>query len=90
MTKVAFFFGAGAEGKYNFNIRTGYDYLRSSLCAADELKDFDDALGSFFDNAKYFGDKFSYRKDKLDVASFVLKNFIVQKASHDKPFIDKH
>ena len=29
--KVAFFFGAGAEGKGNFDIISGYEYLKQSL-----------------------------------------------------------
>ena len=90
MKKVAFFFGAGAEGKGNFNIRTGYEYLKSSLYASDALEGFDKALASFFDGKKFFNDKFVYRKNTLDVSSFVLKNFIIQKASHDKLFFTKY
>ena len=49
MKKVVFFFGAGAEGTGNFNIRTGYDYLKSSLYASDALFGFNKALASFFE-----------------------------------------
>ena len=90
MKKLAFFFGAGAEGKGNFNIRTGYDYLKSSLYASDALKGFDKALSTFLDGKSFFGDRFTYRKNTLDVSSFVLKNFIIQKALHDNLFFSEY
>ena len=62
MKKVVFFFGAGAEGTGNFNIRTGYDYLKSSLYASDALFGFNKALASFFEGKKYYNNKFVYRK----------------------------
>ena len=90
MKRVAFLFGAGVEGENNFDIRKGYEYLKSSLYASDLLEGFDEALASFFDSKKYFNDKFEYRKNTLDVSSFVLKNFVIQKASHDVGFFQKH
>lgn len=90
MKKIVFFFGAGVEGKGNFNIRTGYEYLKSSLYASDALQGFDKALASFFDGKKFFNDKFEYRKNTLDVSSFVLKNFIIQKAASVLEFYQKY
>lgn len=90
MKKIVFFFGAGTEGRGNFNIRTGYDYLKSSLYASEALEGFDKALAAFFNGNKYYNDKFAYRKNTLDVSSFVLKNFIIQKASTVSEFYQKH
>lgn len=90
MKKIAFLFGAGAEGKGNFNIRTGYDYLKSSLFAANTPEGFNNALSSFFGQKVYFNGKYVYRKDTLDASSFVLKNFVIQKASHDEQFYINH
>lgn len=90
MKKVAFFFGAGAEGQGNFNIQTGYEYLKSSLYATQYLSGFNDALSLFFDKKEFFSNGFTYRKDTLDVSTFVLKNFITQKAMSDVKFFDKY
>ncbi len=90
MKKVAFLFGAGAEGKNNFDIPMGYEYLKSSLYASDTLKGFDDALSTFFKDRRYFGDKFTYSKNTFDVSNFVLKNFITQHASHNRDFFKKY
>lgn len=90
MKKVAFFFGAGAEGEHNFGISTGCHYLQSSLYASETLKGFDEALSSFFENKKFFDGKFTYRKDTLDVSTFILKNFVIQKATSDCNYFSKH
>ena len=90
MKKVAFFFGAGAEGEGNFNVRMGFEYLKSSLYAADILNGFDKALSTFFENKYYFGDMYKYRTDRLNVDTLVLRNFIAQKAANNQEFFDKH
>lgn len=90
MKKVAFFFGAGVEGKDNFEIKTGYEYLKSSLFVKETLKGFNYALASFFGQNKYFNNTFSYRKDIYDATTYVLKNFTLQKASYDLMFFQKH
>lgn len=90
MKRIAFFFGAGAEGKGNFNISTGLTYLKSSLYASKTLEGFNEALASFFSNQKYFNGTYKYRKDTLDVTTFLLKNFIVQKSINDIDFYYTH
>lgn len=90
MKKIAFFFGAGAEGKGNFDIRTGYEFLRSTLYAKDSLRGFDDDLSKFFSDNRYFNNRYKYRKDFLQASSFVLKNFIIQKSSQDTKFYQRY
>ena len=37
--QIAFFFGAGVEGRGNFGIETGFDYLQKSLFASVTAKE---------------------------------------------------
>ncbi len=87
--KIAFLFGAGAECKDNFNLCSGLEYLKLTLYADKSLKGFDDALSNYF-TMKYFNSNFSYKKSTLDVTTFLLKNFIIHKSTHDELFFYKH
>lgn len=87
--KIAFLFGAGAECKDNFNLCSGLEYLKLTLYADKSLKGFKDALSNYF-TMKYFNSNFLYRKNTLDVTTFLLKNFIIYKSTHDELFFNKH
>lgn len=85
--KVVFMFGAGAESAGNFNIKTGFDFLKHSLFPSNSL---DDALQSYFKNSKYFENTYTYTKNKIDFSDSMLKNLLTQKASTDKNFFEKY
>ncbi len=87
--KITFFFGAGAETKNNFNICSGLEYLKSTLYADKSLNGFNTALSKYF-KMKYFNSSFSYKKNTLDVTTFLLKNFVIHKSAHDKLFLKKY
>ena len=86
--KVAFFFGAGAEGTGNFGIASGYDYLKSSLLASEYHSGMTDALKTYFQRNKYFKD-YTYRADGFRKSS-LLKNFLIQKSITNRTFFEKH
>ena len=89
MAKVAFFFGAGAEGKDNFEISTGFDFMKKSLFSKKYLDGYTDALNQYFKNNNYFDERYSYEKSLLDAKKFLLKNFIINKScTHEKFFND--
>ena len=54
--KVAFFFGAGVEGKGNFDIESGYDYLKRSLFASTFSPQMLDALAQKFHSKDFLTD----------------------------------
>lgn len=85
--KVVFMFGAGAESKGNFNIKMGFDFLKYSLFPSDSLKN---ALQSYFKNKEYFENTYKYTSNKVDLTDSLLKNLLVQKASTDRNFFEKH
>ncbi|MBR0467248.1 MAG: hypothetical protein IJJ40_07170 [Clostridia bacterium] len=68
----------------------GYNYFKTSLFPTEALEGFDKALASFFDGKKFFNDKYTYRKEKLNVSAFALKNFIFQKSSGSIDFFQKY
>jgi len=86
--KVAFFFGAGVEGKGNFDIESGYDYLKRSLLAPIFHMPMLEALDSYFDSKEYFKN-YSYQKNGIAVER-LLRNFLVQKSVQSIDFFEKH
>lgn len=79
--KIAFLFGAGAEGKGNFNMPNGMEYLLKSVMYSSKQDESVkkpsyrelDALKAFFNDSddknqvseKYFENTYKYRKDRI-------------------------
>ena len=76
--KVSFFFGAGAEGNRNFDICSGYKFMKSTLLTFDEHKRYTAALNKAFTEL----DKDSlhkYRANTIDVKDKLIRNLILSK-----------
>ena len=87
--KVAFFFGAGTEGKGNFDIVSGYEYLKQSLFPQKDT--YQPILKKIFNKQDgYFSAGYKYRKDHLDSSDFLLRNFILAKCEDSQKFLRKH
>lgn len=82
--KISFFFGAGCEGKGNFEISSGFEYLKSSLFSSG----FEDDLKKYFKEKTYFNDNVTYSKHKLDSKKAILNNLVLQKAINDREFFE--
>ncbi len=86
--KVAFLFGAGVEtGVANFNMDSGMAYLQESLFAGSHNFAYLDALTKKFGHKEYFNNTYTYSKNKVDICQILLKNFVIQKASHSEEFL---
>ena len=91
--KVSFFFGAGAEADGNFNLPTGFEFMRKTMFNETYLKNVCDALGEYF-NKEYFKDNinnknYKYYKVKSQPYKAILKNIIFYKAYNDDSFQNK-
>ena len=80
-TRVAFLFGAGAEGKNNYDIVTGNDFLKASLYGA-HLDGYMEALDDYF-KKKYFEDTYKYSKHQLIPSSKMIKNIVIERIRHE-------
>lgn len=79
---VSFLFGAGAEGISNFNIRSGYEFMKSTLLAFDDRKKYTAALNKAFSDL----DKDSshkYRANTIDVKDKLIRNLILSKVDKE-------
>lgn len=76
-TRIAFVFGAGAEGKHNYDIVTGLDYLKASLYG-EGIGHYHDALAKYF-NGEYYGKKYTYQRHQIKPTIFLLRNMIIEK-----------
>ena len=90
--KIAFMFGAGAEGKGNYNLPNGAEYVLSMLHRQTELKD--NVLGAHF-QGEYFKEvypekPYKYRKDTMEFERTILKRIVEFKAAHEKTFYEKY
>ena len=79
-TKVAFFFGAGAEGKGNYEIVTGIDFLKASLYG-EGIGDYRSALSNFF-SGSYFDHKYKYIGCQLEPSNLMIKNIVIDRIRH--------
>ena len=66
--QIAFFFGAGVEGRDNFGIETGFDYLQKSLFASVTAKEnnekcFTDFLSKKWNGLSFFEGAYKYSTD---------------------------
>lgn len=82
-----FLFGAGVEGKGNYNLVSGYEYIRRSLLGAGHDKKISNALKRYF-NRQYFGN-YTYSFHKCN-SVLLLQNLIVNKCFYDYDFFIKH
>ncbi len=90
MLKIAFFFGAGAEGNGNFGISSGFEFMKKSLFSKEHLRGYLDGLKNHFEIYSYFDNKYKYRTDTLcndNLFKKLLENFVFQKAENDKAFM---
>lgn len=85
---VAFFFGAGVEGKGNFDIENGYEYLKKSLLASTINQEMLEDLKSFFGKRKFF-ENYSYSKDGIE-PDRLLKIILIYKSINCIGFYDRH
>ena len=79
--KVAFFFGAGAEGGGNYDIVTGLDYLKASLYG-EGIGNYLDALHDYFRD-RYFDKKYIYLRQSFKPTKLLLRNMIIAKIRND-------
>ena len=87
--KVAFFFGAGAEGKGNFDIVSGYEYLKQSLFPQKDT--YQSSLSNFFNNKNcYFSSGYDYTEHTFNGRDFILRNIIRAKCENDINFLNKN
>ena len=87
-TKIAFFFGAGVEGKGNFGMEMGFDYLRKSLFASifpDNNKEsgFTCYLGKYWKGMSFFEGTYAYSSHTVDGIEVLLKNLIMHRCEKD-------
>lgn len=92
MIKIAFLFGSGAEGNNNYQIKTGYEFLKATLYAKPVQKGYLDALATYFGKQKFFDHNYSYSKNNINVTNVLLRRFIISKIIDQKnnDFAEKH
>lgn len=78
---ISFLFGAGAEGKGNFDLPTGEQYIRQTLLDNQENA-FLTELEKIF-NQEYYGVQRYRSKDVLDVKHKIIKNYLMLQAIHN-------
>lgn len=81
---VTFLFGAGAESRGNYEMLSGYDYLKKSLFYEKYHSKMLDALKDYFSDT-YFKN-YKYRKDTLQLNKRLLPYMAKQKAQTDSDF----
>lgn len=88
ITKLAFLFGAGAEGPGNYDIPLGFEYLTESLFNTTLLDKYTYALKEAF-SGTYFGN-YKYSRHKLSPYRSLSRNFLVAKILSDPDFLVAH
>lgn len=86
--KITFFFGAGAEGKSNFDLPTGFEYLKRTILG-DHSKEYLKALKKYFNKMNYF-ENYRYTSRTTQITIVFLRNFILSKLQSDPNFLKKH
>lgn len=85
---IAFFFGAGVEGKGNFDLPMGFEYLRKSLFTDKNGADLDQLKKSF--PKEYFNKSYTLSKHTVLLNAPLLRTFILAKALNDPSYLSKH
>lgn len=91
--KIAFLFGAGVEGEGNFEIESGYDYMKKSLFPSNSILDalkekFNETYFDIYNIDKY---KYEYTKHKISLTEDkILEEFLKNKCYHDINFFVSH
>lgn len=93
--QIAFFFGAGVEGRGNFDIETGFEYLQKSLFASITAKEngekcFTDFLSKQWNELSFFEGSYKYSVATVDALDFLFKNFIKLRCENDEIFKQEH
>ncbi len=84
--KVTFLFGAGAEGKSNFELPTGFEYLQQSLFYSEDTdKSLTAVLKEYFKHS-YFKNTFKYTTHTIKPIKNIFRNFVFSKAQADNIF----
>lgn len=79
MKKIGFFFGAGAEGKGNFELMNGIEFMRNSYLSSTHSDKVTKLLKSSFTN-NYFNEKFKYNSSTFfmkTTTTSILKRWIM-------------
>lgn len=90
--RITFLFGAGAEGKGNYGLPKGAEYILDVFRLQEKLKE--NVLAQNFPN-EYFkqcdmGKTYTYRRDTVDLAQIILKELVKKKASEKFDFYEKY
>ena len=79
--RIAFLFGAGAEGKDNYNLPNGFEYMKSTILG--DKKDFLKALNSRFTPVSYdkiyFNNTYKHSKYQVKSDRILLRRIILAK-----------
>ena len=86
--RVMFLFGAGAEGYGNFNLVSGYEYLKNSLFGNEYKKEITTALKQFFNN-NYFA-SYKYTAHTYSNKLPLIQNIIIKKIFDNKELLIEH
>ena len=88
--RVMFLFGAGTEGKGNYDLPNGYEYLKSSLFGNENKSSVMEALKEVFGNNTYFNGNYSYSVHKYSNVKPILKNLIMNRIISDSSFFENN
>lgn len=84
--KITFLFGAGAEGKDNFGLPNGVDFVKDIFFSNQDY--LTDALSKFFTN-EYYG-TYKYHKNKISADLKILRLYIKQKSLNAPEYINNY
>lgn len=87
--KIAFLFGAGAEVGDNFNLPSGFEYMRKSVLERKAGSEYRDALQKFFQRDNYFG-SYKYRRDVFNTKITLLQNLLMSEIKSNPDFIKEN
>ncbi len=91
-SKYPFLFGAGAEGKGNFEMPTGINYLIKCALDENEGNGIRDALYDFFKKEKHDKD-FDYTRHHFSINNLknsLLSQLLFERLQEDKDFFKKY
>ncbi|MBD5083376.1 MAG: hypothetical protein HDT34_04360 [Clostridiales bacterium] len=86
MKKVMFLFGAGVEGEGNYEIASGYEYLKNSLFGNEYKTEITTALKKYF-SKEYFGKTYKYSAHSYNNKLTLLQNLVKQKITNSDTFL---
>ena len=89
---VAFLFGAGAEGKDNFEISTGFEFIKAVINTEKESANSKYLVGlsNVFKKREKDFQNVTYRRDTVDFYNAALEQYVIRAATEDKAFYEKN